>query len=114
MAEKSRFFFEDFESYEEKAARKNLKASAEPALRALLEGLQAIPGTGWQAEPLHQCVLDVATRLDVKLGKVAQPLRVALSGGSVSPSIDQTLALLGRERALNRLQRAIDYIGEQA
>ena len=43
------------------------------------------------------------------LGKVAQPIRVAVSGGGVSPPIDQTLAILGREETLRRIDRAIDY-----
>jgi glutamyl-tRNA synthetase len=49
----------------------------------------------------------VAESLGLKLGKVAQPLRVAVSGGPVSPPIDVTVALLGREKSLARLDRAL-------
>jgi glutamyl-tRNA synthetase len=52
----------------------------------------------------------VAERAGLGLGKVAQPLRVAVSGGAVSPPIDITVALLGRQIALARLQRACAYI----
>ncbi len=64
----------------------------------------------WTKEPLHQVVLDCAERLELKLGKVAQPLRVALSGTSVSPAIDATLFLLGKEKSLKNIKKAIDYI----
>jgi glutamyl-tRNA synthetase len=52
----------------------------------------------------------VAERAGTALGKIAQPLRVAVTGGAVSPPIDVTVALIGRERVLARLTRASDYI----
>ncbi len=53
----------------------------------------------------------LAEQAGVGLGKIAQPIRVAVSGGSVSPPIDQTLAILGPEQVLKRLERAIAFIG---
>ena len=108
MAEASRYFYEEFAAYEEKAAAKNFKAEAVPVLQQLLKAFSAV--SEWQAEPLHQVVLDTAESLQLGLGKVAQPLRVAVCGCGVSPAIDQTLALLGREKTLSRIQRAIDAI----
>ncbi|MGH8256066.1 MAG: glutamate--tRNA ligase, partial [Steroidobacteraceae bacterium] len=64
----------------------------------------------WSAGGVHEVINAVAERAGLSLGKVAQPLRVAVSGGAVSPPIDITVALLGRERALARLQRACAYI----
>jgi glutamyl-tRNA synthetase len=58
-------------------------------------------------------VLQTAETLELKLGKVAQPLRVAVCGTGMSPSIDVTLSLLGREKTLKRLERAINYIKEK-
>jgi glutamyl-tRNA synthetase len=55
-------------------------------------------------------VLNVAETLSLGLGKVAQPLRVAVCGSAVSPAIDVTLSLLGKEKTLNRLQKAIEHI----
>ena len=55
----------------------------------------------------------ITEELDVGMGKVGQPLRVALTGGSFSPPIDQTVELLGKQRSLARIDRAIDYIGTQ-
>jgi len=52
--------------------------------------------------------------LGVKLGKVAQPLRVAVSGGGVSPPIDATLEILGRDVTLARLDRALEWIAARS
>jgi len=111
MAEASRYFYEEFDGYEEKAAAKNFKAEAVPVLQQLLTAFSGV--TDWQPEPLHQVVLDTAESLQLGLGKVAQPLRVAVCGCGVSPAIDQTCALLGREKTLNRIQRAINTIQGQ-
>jgi glutamyl-tRNA synthetase len=108
MAERSRFFYEDVEAYDEKAARKNLISEVVPALQRLREGLAALPE--WSADRIHELVTEVAQALDLKLGKVAQPVRVAVSGTTVSPPIDITLELLGRERTLERLDRALQHI----
>ncbi len=67
----------------------------------------------WNGEALHQIVLDVAEELELKLGKVAQPLRVAVTGAGMSPSIDVTLELIGRERCLARMAKAIAYIEQR-
>jgi glutamyl-tRNA synthetase len=108
MAGNSVYFYRDFEDYDEKAARKNLTVEARPVLQALHAALEALGD--WSAEAIHAAVEGVAERLELKLGKVAQPLRVAVSGGGVSPPIDQTLALLGKEHTLARVGRALDYI----
>ena len=108
MAETSRFFWADFDSYDEKAAQKNFKGEALAVLQALKAGFEALGE--WRAEPIHGVVIATGEQLDLKLGKVAQPLRVAVSGGGVSPPIDITLELLGRERTLVRLAKAIEYV----
>jgi glutamyl-tRNA synthetase len=112
MAEESVFFYKDFEQYDEKAAKKNLKPAGLDVLRLLHEELEKLDG--WAREPIHRVVQAVAERLELKLGKVAQPLRVAVSGRAVSPAIDTTLALLGRAKTLERIQRAMEYIGDAA
>jgi glutamyl-tRNA synthetase len=111
MAQASTFFYRDVEDYDAKAADKNLTADALPVLRALYSDLSAL--AAWEAEPIHAAVNAIAERMELKLGKVAQPLRVAVSGGTVSPPIDQTLALLGRERTLARIGRAIEWIEQR-
>lgn len=108
MAAASRYFYQEFADYDEKAVAKNFKTGTEVVLQALHDQFAALPE--WEGEKLHQLVLDTAESLQLNLGKVAQPLRVAICGSAVSPAIDVTLSLLGREKTLARLQRAIAYI----
>jgi len=104
MAANSVFFFRDVTAYDEKAAAKNLTAETAPILAAVRETLAALPE--WRAPAIHEAVMAVAGEKGVGLGKVAQPVRVAVSGGTVSPPIDVTLEILGREITLARLERA--------
>ena len=104
MAEKSKFFYADITGYNEKDAAKHLSAKAVPILAGLIESLSAL--SDWQAEAIHAAVHATAEKLALKLGDVAQPIRVAISGAAVSPPIDQTLQLLGREKSLKRLADA--------
>jgi glutamyl-tRNA synthetase len=112
MAINSRFFFDDdFVAgghYDEKAARKNFKGVGQAALTAVLDGLQALET--WDAAAIHSVIEQVTTALDTKMGKVAQPVRVAVAGGPVSPPIDQTLSLLGREQTMARIRAALAHI----
>ncbi|MDQ7091166.1 MAG: glutamate--tRNA ligase [Methylococcales bacterium] len=108
MANASLYFYKDFEQYDEKAAKKNFKTGSEVVLASLLKQFSILED--WDGVVLHQIVLDTAEAMELKLGKVAQPLRVAVCGCAVSPAIDVTLSLLGRERVLQRIKTAIDYI----
>jgi glutamyl-tRNA synthetase len=110
MAEKSLFAFGTLDGYEEKAARKHLKPEAAVGLRAVRERLAGVDP--WQAEAIHEAVVSTAESVGIKLGKLAQPLRVAVTGSDMSPSIDATLLLVGRERALERIDSAVAYIGD--
>ncbi len=111
MAQSSRYFYEDFDEFDEKAAKKNLKAAALEPLQLMLERFST--AADWDGEVLHKIVLDVAEELELKLGKVAQPLRVAVTGAGMSPSIDVTLELIGRKRCLARMAKAIAYIEQR-
>jgi glutamyl-tRNA synthetase len=105
MAENSRFFFSDDIRLDPKAAAKHLTADALATLgrvRSLLAGL-----VEWDAAAIHGALNGLAAQLAVGLGKVAQPLRVAVTGSAISPPIDATLALLGRERTLARIDAAL-------
>ena len=107
MAENSRFFFSDVTSYDEKAAAKNLTAETAPILAAISEKLAELPE--WRAPAIHTAIMAVAAEKGVGLGKVAQPIRVAVSGGTVSPPIDVTLEILGQDTTLARLARGIAH-----
>jgi glutamyl-tRNA synthetase len=107
MAANSLFFFRDVAGYDAKAAARNLNAESAPFLQTVAEALTALQD--WHAPAIHQLLNDIATKSGVGLGKIAQPLRVALSGGAVSPPIDQTVALLGRDLTLTRVARALEF-----
>jgi len=107
MAENSRYFFVDEITLDERAARKQLLGEGAAALQKMQQRLQSL--ALWTAELIHQQLVELAAELGVGLGKVAQPLRVAVSGGTVSPPIDATVALIGRERVLRRLTRALEW-----
>ncbi len=112
MAESSVYLYQDFEQFDEKAAKKNLRPVALEPMKALKVQLQEIEV--WRAEAIHGCIQAVSESLELGMGKVAQPLRVAVTGGGVSPPIDATVELVGRERTLARLDRAIGYAEERA
>ncbi|OUR66999.1 glutamate--tRNA ligase [Cycloclasticus sp. 46_83_sub15_T18] len=108
MAEKSLMFYQHYDEFDEKAAKKNFKAAALEPLEMMLAKFEQL--ADWHKESLHEVILATAEALDLKLGKVAQPLRVALSGTSVSPALDATLFLLGRDTSLKNIHKAIDFI----
>ena len=108
MAEISAFFYKDFQEFDDNAAKKNLRPVAREPLEVMREALAGL--NEWTAEALHQLVQDVADKLEVKMGKVAQPLRVAVVGRAASPGIDVTLHLVGREACLRRIDKALEYI----
>ena len=105
MAENSRFFFGDQVTLDPKAAEKHLTADARAMLGELRQRFAAIDT--WEAPAIHAVLEGLAAEKSLGLGKVAQPLRVAVSGGTVSPPIDQTLALLGQPRTLARLDQVV-------
>ena len=102
------YCFQDFAAYDEKAAQKVLKPAALEPLQRLLDLLAELDS--WNAVSIHAVVAKVTEELEVGMGKVGQPLRVAVTGGSFSPPIDQTVELLGKERSIQRIQRAIEFI----
>ena len=108
MAAYSEFFYRDFTSFAPDVAEKNLRPEILPALEELRNRLSQLGE--WRTELLHATIAQCAEDYQLKLGKLAQPIRVAVCGKTASPPIDVTLALLGQERTLARLDRAIRYI----
>jgi glutamyl-tRNA synthetase len=105
MAGNSRFFFGDEVALDAKAVEKHLTADAKALLGELRTRFAAI--AEWSAPAVHAALEGLAKEKSLGLGKVAQPLRVAVSGGTVSPPIDATLALLGQARTLARLDKVL-------
>jgi len=112
LAEISQFYYTDFEEFDPKAAKKALKADAVEPLTHVKGRLTEL--VAWDRELIHQVVADSVTELGVGFGKVAMPLRVAVTGGAPSPDLDLTLKLVGREATLRRIDKAIAYIKENA
>ncbi len=109
MVEASRYFFEELETFDEKA-RKKLRAEARAPLQRLLSRLEPLPEEAWRRDRLHERIVEVALELGLKLGQVGMPLRAAVTGRTSSPPIDLTLELLGKERTLRRIRRALQMI----
>jgi glutamyl-tRNA synthetase len=105
MASASRYFFGESVTLDEKAAAKHLTAEARVLLKILQQHLEALPE--WTRVSVHSALEALAAEHAVGLGKIAQPLRVAVTGGTISPPIDLTLELLGRERSLARLKTVL-------
>lgn len=99
MAERSRFFYDDIELNDE--AKAHLHADILPTIAALRERLAGLQE--WNKEAIHHALAETAEAHGLKLGKLAQPVRVAVTGGTVSPPLDLTMVLIGKERVLKRL-----------
>lgn len=114
MAAISAFCYRDFDDYDEVAANKHLTAAAREPLARMREALDMLALEDWQQETLHHVVEQVAAELELGLGKVAQPLRVAVVGRAASPGIDITLKLVGKAAAVRRIDRALAFIEARA
>lgn len=112
MAQNSVFFYQDPAGYDPKDAAAHLR----PEIAGPMNDLRArfVALSEWTAPALHEAVNAVATAHGLKLGKLAQPLRVAVTGRALSPPIDITLTLTGRERVLKRLDAALVYLKNAA
>jgi glutamyl-tRNA synthetase len=111
MAEASLYFFKAVTAYDPKAARKHLTEAAKPGLRQVREALSAL--TAWSEAEIHAVIISTAEALELKLGKLAQPIRVALTGNTVSPPLDVTLTLIGKAAVLAALDQALAYIDQR-
>jgi glutamyl-tRNA synthetase len=105
IAEKSAIWFTPLTQYDEAAVAKQFKAEARAPLAEVRAHFAAL--TAWQPEPIHAAVKAAADALGLGMGKIAQPLRVAITGTAVSPDIGWTVYLCGREEALARIDTAL-------
>ncbi|MEP6511243.1 MAG: glutamate--tRNA ligase [Dokdonella sp.] len=106
MAEKARVWYAPLHHYDEQAVAKHLQApGARAALEAAHAGFAALPE--WSVTEIHNAIEAAAASIGAGMGKIAQPLRVALTGTQVSPSIDHTVFLTGRDEALRRIEAAL-------
>jgi glutamyl-tRNA synthetase len=108
MAERARVYLTDEITYDPKAVQKHLQESSGETLRKVQSALASLPD--WTEHSTQAAIEGVAASVGIGLGKVAQPLRVAVTGGAASPGIGITLQLIGRERTLARIGRALDLL----
>jgi glutamyl-tRNA synthetase len=100
------FYLNNTITIDPKAAAKFLKPEIAEPLRALADGLDALDGDFNEAT-IQSVFERVLVDSSLKLGQLAQPVRVALTGGTVSPGIYEVIAVLGRDRTVARLKAAI-------
>ncbi len=108
MARKSDFYFKKEVEFDEKARDKFLKSDIRPRLEELVEGIENL--TEFNSESLETLFKEIVEKAGMKLGKLAQPVRVALTGKTASPGIYDVILLLGKETTLTRLKNAIAQI----
>jgi glutamyl-tRNA synthetase len=111
LAAISRYFYEDFAEFDAGAAKKHLRPVAKANLIAVQAKLQSL--LTWNATSIQQAINDTAEELDVGMGKIGMPLRVAVTGAGNSPGLDVTLALLSQAQVVQRINKAVDFINNR-
>ena len=110
LVELAHFYLSDDITFEEKAAKKFLTPEVRESMGQLLERLSALEEFNEQAN--EQIFAGILQERGLALGKLAQPVRVALTGSTVSPGIYEVIGVLGKDRTLRRLHRALEYIAK--
>jgi glutamyl-tRNA synthetase len=110
MADFSEFYFREEVMYDETAAGKFLRHEIGPVFESLISKLQGIGDEEFRQEGIEKAFADVMAERGLKLKDLAQPVRVALTGGTISPGIFEVIEVLGKEGTLERLQKAVEYI----
>ena len=112
MARDAVFYFADTIAYEEKADKKFLKQKALEPLTLLVAELEQIEA--FTEENLEDAFRAVMEKSGLKLGKIAQPVRVALTGRTASPGIFEIIAIIGRDKVLDRVSKAVAHIKDKS
>lgn len=108
LATISHYFYAEYQSFDEKAAKKHLRPVARQPLEIVQAKLAEL--AEWTPENIQAAINQTAEDLEVGMGKVGMPLRVAVTGGGNSPSLDVTLALISQTTVVQRITKALDYI----
>ena len=111
MAKSCEMFYVDFDGFDENQASKTFKTNSKEVLEDLLSQLSLV--NDWSASNIHLAIESICESRGIGFGKVGQPFRLALSGDGKSGSIDKSAQFVGKERTLNRLKMAINWINIQ-
>lgn len=115
LAEQCRYFYQDIKQLDPDAAKKHLRPVAKEALQLALQKIIALSDKNnqWSVDNLHAIIEQTCAELGLGMGKVGMPLRVAVTGQGQSPSVDAVMALIGKERVIDRITKAIEYIEQR-
>ena len=108
MAKSSIYCFQDIDDYDDKAVKKHLRPVILDPLNDVKSEFEKI--NNWKKENIDSAIEKIVNRYEINMGKLGQPLRVAVTGSSMSPSINKTLALIGKNRSIERINKAIEII----
>lgn len=109
MADFAEFYYRDEVIFDEKAAEKFLKPEMVGVFNSLIARLNALDVQEFRHDGVEKAFGEITTEKGLKLKDVAQPVRVALTGGTISPGIFEVIEVLGKERTLKRLQKAMAF-----
>ncbi|TWD38063.1 glutamyl-tRNA synthetase [Vibrio crassostreae] len=112
LAEQSRYFYEDFSEFEAGASKKHLRGVAKGPLELALAKVEALEDFT-TANIKDGVIAAVCEELEIGMGKIGMPLRVAVTGGGQSPSVDAVMELVGKERVIARIKMALEFIAER-
>ncbi len=108
LANGARFFYVAPSEYQEKAVKKNFRDTTWPLLEQFLAAIETMPE--FNGEAAHAAIAEICADAEVNMGKLAQPIRILVTGVPVSPPIDVTLELLGRNETIARLKRGMEAL----
>ena len=111
IANSGDYFFTDDYKFDDKARNKFLTAESLPVYEKLINKLSEVDD--FTIEELQRIFQEMVDESGLKLVNVAQPTRVALTGGTVSPGIFEVMEILGKEKVLARLKRAVSEISKK-
>jgi glutamyl-tRNA synthetase len=108
LVESAHYYLSDEITFDEKVAKKFLTKDVEAPLQSLTEKLSNLGN--FEAAAIEDAFAKTLTEHGLQMGKLAQPVRIALTGGTVSPGIHDVITVLGKERTIRRLRKALEYL----
>jgi glutamyl-tRNA synthetase len=108
LAAVSTYFYAEFDAFDEKAAKKHLRVVAKEPLQEVREALLGV--ADWSPKNIQAAINATAEKLNVGMGKIGMPLRVAATGSGNSPALDVTLNLMNKDQIVQRIDKALIYI----
>ncbi|MFI3256134.1 MAG: glutamate--tRNA ligase, partial [Psittacicella sp.] len=111
MALSSKFIFTKELEYDEQAVKKHLRGVASEPLTLMKAKLEILES--WEAPLIHKAIEEVTEELSIGMGKIGMPLRVAVTGLGQSPGIDLVIEIIGKDKTISRIQKALELIEER-